>query len=462
MVQIKSGAARSDLIKAYHSTRAERYYGFLARALAWADGFYGAKWSLRSFGTCLTLAFLYPLAAAMLAWIATGQAEVGTLTVFDSVDSRWSRLIGACLFLSGLLLSAPLFFVCLRCASLVSSRIQNSFVSITRQVNFAFLISWLFFAGLFALSAFGFVYFTIFIVVFSADTFAISSFVIGFFSFSIFIVIFGSVTGGPKGFLVGSTTALVLVSFVVFVAIYSLGFFTIFAVALGGVVLPGIGGMIGAAIVSFISYSGQLSLLLLFYVLLPVANALADWASVSLTRWFLRDALDHRYGAWALIGYLLLDFIAGLACLALLLAGLVGLLEFWSVWGTPPLDWRAYWQAAQADRSAGIALWVMCFTTLLPTLVHVAWGLALWLFDSPAATRTGVEEMRHWDNAAPEADQHALAMRVAGQLQTGRRVQRSRMGLILITLAALAVWFEVWTLTTGIQLALDALWPAGN
>ncbi|MEM9238505.1 MAG: hypothetical protein AAGB07_00905 [Pseudomonadota bacterium] len=46
----------------------------------------------------------------------------------------------------------------------------------------------------------------------------------------------------------------------------------------------------------------------------------------------------------------------------------------------------------------------MCFTTLLPTLVHAAWALSLWLFDSPDPTKIAVEEMRHWDDSVPETD----------------------------------------------------------
>ncbi|MEM6373841.1 MAG: hypothetical protein AAF727_13825, partial [Pseudomonadota bacterium] len=73
-----------------------------------------------------------------------------------------------------------------------------------------------------------------------------------------------------------------------------------------------------------------------------------------------------------------------------------------------------------------------------------------------------VEEMRHWDDTSAEADQTARAMRVADQIQRGRRVQWMRAGVVFAVLATLAVWLEIWTLTTGLQLVLDAPLPAGT
>ncbi len=204
------------------------------------------------------------------------------------------------------------------------------------------------------------------------------------------------------------------------------------------------------AVAVFSAVAGDLqtaSLFGFFYVLLPLANATADWSSVSVTRWFLQAARDHRQQGLVLIGATALDLMAGLACLGLLLAGLVSLLELWALIAPPPLDWRAYWQAELADRSAGIALWLMCFTTILPTLIHTCWAVALWFFDTPAPTRTAVEERQHWDHTAPEPDQTAQAMRLATLLQRGAAVWRWRAGAVLVALAPFALWLEVWSLT---------------
>ncbi|MEO1343301.1 MAG: hypothetical protein AAFV74_04000 [Pseudomonadota bacterium] len=185
-----------------------------------------------------------------------------------------------------------------------------------------------------------------------------------------------------------------------------------------------------------------------FFLLLPAANALADWVSVSATRKLLQVSLDHRHGAGALIAFMAFDLLIGIGCLMILLAGLVGLLELWEMFATPPLDWVAYWRAAQVDRSAGIALWVMCFTTLLPTLIHAAWALSLWLFDSPDPTKIAVEEMHHWDDSVPETDQAAISLHVARQLQRGSRIRRLRFAALFAVLAAIALWFEIWSLTS--------------
>ena len=319
------------------------------------------------------LAFFYPLLAALIAWVADGQTNVGTLTVLDEVEEIGARLWRACLIVGGIAIAVLIALAAVTYSARAGLWAQKRVETLTGRTGFLSkavrpVIEWLAFA-------------------------------------------FAGAVAGAVAFAVSTEAS---------------------------------------------------ALILFFYLLLPLANAFADWASVSLTRWFLHDAYHHRYGAWALIGYMLVDFIAGLLCLALLLSGLVALLELWTLFATPPLDWRAYWAAAQADRSNGIALWVMCFTTLLPTLVHVAFALAIWLFGSPRALQRAVEELRHWDDTAPEREQTFGAMQIAKDIQAGRRVQWMRCAVLFTGLAALAAWFEVWTLTNGIQLALDALFPAGT
>ncbi len=67
MVEIRAEATRAALIEAHDAQPPERYFRFLDRLLAWAGRVYGPRWSLRSFGICLSLAYLYPFSAALVA-----------------------------------------------------------------------------------------------------------------------------------------------------------------------------------------------------------------------------------------------------------------------------------------------------------------------------------------------------------------------------------------------------------
>ncbi|QFT93187.1 hypothetical protein FIU86_10045 [Roseovarius sp. THAF9] len=414
MVEIKAAGTRQKLIQQHDCSRAERYDALLNKSLSWAERFYGPRWSLRSFGICLSLALLYPLIAALVAWVVSGQTDIGTVPVFKEVESKTRRFMAACLFLIATGAGAVIFYAAAKYSAHAGLWARKKVENITGRAGFLSkparpVIEWVAFAVTVAVTV------TVAVAVAFAVTLA--------FAFA------GAFAGAFAVDFAGAFA--VAVAFAVTVAV---------AVAVAVTVT-------GAVAVAVAGDSETATLVLLIYSLLPLANATADWASVSVTRWFLQKAHDHRQRGWSLVSFMFLDFLAGLVCLALLLGGLVALLELWSVFAAPPLDWRAYWQAAQNNRSTGIALWLMCFTTLLPTLVHLAWALAVWLFDSPKDTRQAVEEMRYWDDTASDADQAALAMNVARQIQNGQRTAFLRFAGLLALLAPVTLYFEVWSLT---------------
>ncbi|WP_299922165.1 hypothetical protein [uncultured Pelagimonas sp.] len=175
-----------------------------------------------------------------------------------------------------------------------------------------------------------------------------------------------------------------------------------------------------------------------FFVALPLTNALADFLSLAITRRFLRHMLQNRPGHWGVIIHMGLDLLCGLACLGRLLLGLAGFLDIWQGLSpdTVPLDWRAYWAAAKSTPSEGFALRAMCFTTLIPTLVHVVWALTLWAVQKSNGTRRAVAMMR--DLPAPMPDQtpfvidDALRNDIAHNLIMGQFWGVFRAGLIWI------------------------------
>ena len=98
---------------------------------------------------------------------------------------------------------------------------------------------------------------------------------------------------------------------------------------------------------------------------------------------------------------------------------LIGLLEVWRALhpASLPFDWRGYWATARATPSQGIALWLMCFTTLLPTLVHLVWALTVWRTQKAQATIRAVALMRAMTDAPTEAQRIEIAALIQrGQL----------------------------------------------
>jgi hypothetical protein len=159
--------------------------------------------------------------------------------------------------------------------------------------------------------------------------------------------------------------------------------------------------------VAALAFSGKFAfLLLLFFVLLPMLNALLDWLSWIVTRFFLRRVATVPASLGG-AGLLILELTADLAAAIVLFLGLVVLLPngievinaVLSVTGRPPFDWRAVvLRANEAPFSEGVFVIGMLLTTLLPTFIHLTRGLA----GMAAAWTPGAAEaaagLRRWSN----------------------------------------------------------------
>ncbi len=144
-------------------------------------------------------------------------------------------------------------------------------------------------------------------------------------------------------------------------------------------------GLLLVLTVAALAFSGKFAfLLLLFFVLLPMLNALLDWLSWIVTRFFLRRVATVPASLGG-AGLLILELTADLAAAILLFLALVVLLPngievinaVLSVTGRPPFDWQAVvLRANEAPLSEGVFVIGMLLTTLLPTFVHLTRGLA--------------------------------------------------------------------------------------
>jgi len=144
-------------------------------------------------------------------------------------------------------------------------------------------------------------------------------------------------------------------------------------------------GLLLALTVAALAFAGKFAfLLLLFFVLLPMVNALLDWLSWIVTRFFLRRVAQVT-PTWRGAGLLILELSADLAAAVVLFLGLVVLLPngieiinaVLSVTGRAAFDWRdIVLRANEAPLSEGLFVIGMLITTLVPTFVHITRGLA--------------------------------------------------------------------------------------
>jgi hypothetical protein len=103
--------------------------------------------------------------------------------------------------------------------------------------------------------------------------------------------------------------------------------------------------------------------------LLPLVNAVFDFASVGLTRYLLRLGLDQKRAAWRAV----LDGLGGIAIFFALGCTLIAFVTFVvPADGVPLVDLTQLF--ANMRRAPGNYIWLMVtlFSTLIPTLLHLS------------------------------------------------------------------------------------------
>lgn len=133
----------------------------------------------------------------------------------------------------------------------------------------------------------------------------------------------------------------------------------------------------------------------LFFVALPLANAMADWCSVGATRYFLNKARAQNAGRRQLMRLLMYDLFFGMLCLVGLFAALIATISIWNAVlpRAAPFDWQGYWLDALKNPVEGLALWLMALTTLLPTIVHLIWAFSAVMIGNSKLSQTVRSEL---------------------------------------------------------------------
>ena len=366
----------------------QRFQVAMRRLTEWLRQWFGPRWSAQAFERCVAIAFVIPVALFLLASVLSGYTA-GRITIGELL-----------LFLFGVVMVSIA----------VKTLFSFSFWYVRRRWHAMGGDREL--ADIFARIVLG-----AFAVVFAfAIAFAVASSLAGEAS-SVGTIVFAMIGG--------FTFALAFAIAFAFAGLWA------FAIALGLVALVAL-----TMAKEFAFY------LLLFFVLLPILNALMDWLSWGVTRFnvsFLEIASPSAAGAVFVAMVLAFNIAASIFCVIALAVVLPIGLELadllLSIFGRGSFDWRqAADQALRAPWTEGLLVTGMLLTPLIPSIAALTIGLAALVVPFTPGAAVAVEAM-------PEeggSDDPALLRHVT------RTVYVSRLWYIPALLVSLAIFALIW------------------
>ncbi|MGB4763093.1 MAG: hypothetical protein WBH27_01080 [Planktomarina temperata] len=168
----------------------------------------------------------------------------------------------------------------------------------------------------------------------------------------------------------------------------------------------------------------QAVLFLLTMGLLPLVNAVFDFASVGLTRYLLRLGLEQKRAAWRAV----LDGLGGIAIFFALGCTLIAFVTFVvPADGVPLVDLTQLF--ADMRRAPGDYIWLMVtlFSTLIPTLLHLSVAVLTLGLQYPAGVRNFVADLLE---RGEQSGQAALLS-----------------GICICAMITIALWCPIWIFT---------------
>lgn len=183
--------------------------------------------------------------------------------------------------------------------------------------------------------------------------------------------------------------------------------------------------------------------LLLFFVILPVLNALMDWGSWAVTRFllaYLHGAANGVKGVIMVVGVILANILAALvfvvALAALLPIGLELADVLLSVFGRDTFDWRhVAAQAVRAPWDEGLFVTGMLLTPLVPSVAHITLGLGA--LAAPLTRGAG--------STIPAISDHPEAQPIETEIRRAVKVLTwARMWYVPALMIAVGVYVLVW------------------
>lgn len=208
---------------------------------------------------------------------------------------------------------------------------------------------------------------------------------------------FGDRTIKRNSLFIGLIVAILAGSTVVGAVVFSGTVIGAFVFAfLGSAALPRISILIFVVLLVLLHFttgsSNKSMMLAFFYLMMPLVNALLDWLSWWVSRYFMERAAQERQ-VWVIVLDIAVDFLAAVAfmlALCLLLPAGAELLDRLYAGHldvetglAAQTDWRTYAVLARDEPwGKGIMVTMMLVTTLIPTLLHIFFGVAAFFIHS--------------------------------------------------------------------------------
>lgn len=374
LISSKYGDVRKRLIDRLGRKPGFASYRLAVRELLWVlYSFFDEPLSFKAFRRCLTIAIAYPVILFAISWVISNQGSIGSLEIIKPVEDLSIRVFYFISSLSITLLAGFLFSKAFPIPKSLSDEPEDA----TKE-DFTRHTITVFFRGLFpSMSAARIEVNVNFFLAFSSVALVFA--MLNFFADSLWWLVIIAVVGFSPNFVVfGLSTLFIFVGFTD-----------------GDVIL--------------------VSVCFLFYVLLPVINAIFDWFSWAFTRYLLGYVSQENSGfsRRILLPFeLLLDLFAAFVFLVALAVIIPNVIELANIIlslmpGTIYIDWRSMVLAAVEDPfGKGLAVTGMLLSTVIPTVLHLIYGIGGMFMAWSKDTRALAEEVPYVTGSdnQPEVD----------------------------------------------------------
>ena len=347
-------------------------------------------WSFGLINVVMILAVAYPIASFVVQWIAGGALALGH-TVILPAGTGWQRMyvavwLGVPILFSGIAITKseiqwrlPLFIAAI--GFLLGGALLSSQFGISPQVELPFLL---------ALAGAVTVLYAVVGAVVGAVVVAVAVVFVFVFALAgagaVTVTVLYAGAGAYEGAYVGAVAVVVAVKVAVdylnrrtqYHPVISI-VYLVFLLALAAITLRTL-PLIAEDRWPDVSY------LMLFFGVFPSINALADFASIGLTRYLLRKGLTGLTWLQSLI-----DLLGGLVIFGCLGAGLITYVHFVrTVDGRALLDLPGMFAGLEQNKGDYWWLAFMLISTLIPTALHLMVGVGTVLVQYPAPLRRWV------------------------------------------------------------------------
>jgi hypothetical protein len=341
-VELRNTETWQSRIAALECGRHAAYLAVIARISSFAQRVWGPIFSWRALGVSYVIAFFYPIFFLLFDWLIFGHLNLAGLPISDARTPWQTRALTV----------SSLVIYCFILA-IYMNNVTPIRIKLMRGMRYLF--------RLFLPAIFG-RFFSKFSNVGYKLTFA--------FAFLTTVAVATVFIFTSAGVVVGDLSLEVIsAGFLALLAVFSVSFFAAFSV--------GIFVITGARLITDPSVGNSAVFLLIS--MLPLLNAMTDFPSYAATRWFFGKITQGENTLRQILWGVAFDVMIGVLCFVALLAMLYFGLSLWKGYSptTLALDPDLYLQRIREDGvfQAGFLLVLLGFTTLLPTLTHVVFGL---------------------------------------------------------------------------------------